>query len=78
MSIINIYANINVGNIPGKLLFCEVVFFLWKANIECWIFLPPLLSSMERLYKHHLLPYMSALVFLYVSIEISWKKDEIT
>ena len=28
-------ANINVGNIPGKLFYCEVVFSQWKTSIKC-------------------------------------------
>ena len=35
-------ANINVGNIPCKLLYFEAVIYQRKANTECWIFIPPL------------------------------------
>ena len=41
---INKSSNINVDNIPCKLFYCEAVFSLWKANIECCLFLTPLLS----------------------------------
>ena len=45
---------INVGNIPCN-FFPEAVFPLWKANIGYWPLITPLTSSMEGLYRHHML-----------------------
>ena len=36
-------SDINVGVITCNFFLSEVVFFLWKANIECWLYIPPLL-----------------------------------
>ena len=33
---------INDGNIPCKHFYFEAVFYKWKYNFECWIFVPPL------------------------------------
>ena len=47
---INKGANINVGNITC-IYFLWTIVFLLESNIYCWIFLPPLLISMEWLYR---------------------------
>ena len=50
----NTGANINVVNIPCNFFNQEEVFSQWKANIEYWIFLPPLTNfyvSVEISYK---------------------------
>ena len=33
-----------VDNIPCKVIYRKMVFSWWKANIECWLFLPPFCS----------------------------------
>ena len=47
--------NINVGNIPLDFLFCEALFSVWKANIDCWVLLTTLTITVDGLYMHHLI-----------------------
>ena len=38
-----------------EFIFCETVFYLWKASIECWILLPTLHDKMNRRHIQNLL-----------------------